>query len=427
MTKSDHIIQKQFIEIQFSPIENALGMQNRLTEVFYEKLEPAISVLFDEWVGSNRFAKVDVLEIDCGIIDEKNWEWELTEQTIRKLKEKLNELTIKEIDVDNDDQLNAEEVFFFYLKNGYLPWSSRHVDVSALEPLLKIDQNFIKRLSNKVSNQTYQIDRLGRQFSESFIIDVITEFIKMDKGIEPLRSITGQSEVNFMKVLDEHERLKSSGILLKRLFPNDNFSTILKKVFHSSITKIENTKEQIDIKPNPHKEKDKEVLSEDIYIKNAGLVLLNPFIQELFKELKLTEDKGWISITEQHKAVMVLEYLATGNEHFEEFNLMLNKVLCGISIEETVDTRIILSDEEKKECDELLKIVIQHWRVLKNTSFGALRETFIQRNGKLIESNGNWLLIIEQQTIDVLIDSLPWGFGTIKLPWMKGILHTEWC
>jgi hypothetical protein len=36
------------------------------------------------------------------------------------------------------------------------------------------------------------------------------------------------------------------------------------------------------------------------------------------------------------------------------------------------------------------------------------------------------MLQVEQKAVDVLLNTLPWGIGVIKLPWMKEILHTEW-
>jgi hypothetical protein len=64
--------------------------------------------------------------------------------------------------------------------------------------------------------------------------------------------------------------------------------------------------------------------------------------------------------------------------------------------------------------------------MLKGTSIDGLRETFLQRNGKLFTKNDNLALQIEQSSIDMLLDHLPWNLGIIKLPWMKDLLKVEW-
>jgi hypothetical protein len=85
-----------------------------------------------------------------------------------------------------------------------------------------------------------------------------------------------------------------------------------------------------------------------------------------------------------------------------------------------------LSWETKAACDELLSEVIRHWSQLKNTSIAALRETFLWRNGKLTRTDHGWLLHVERKGVDILLGSLPWGIGTIKLPWTNDKLFVEW-
>jgi hypothetical protein len=37
-----------------------------------------------------------------------------------------------------------------------------------------------------------------------------------------------------------------------------------------------------------------------------------------------------------------------------------------------------------------------------------------------------WRLQVAQGPFDMLIDQLPWGYATIRHPWMKQVLHVEW-
>jgi hypothetical protein len=87
---------------------------------------------------------------------------------------------------------------------------------------------------------------------------------------------------------------------------------------------------------------------------------------------------------------------------------------------------VSLTKEQIAEADVMLLSVIEHWSVLKNTSVQGLRESFLQRNGKLTLVNNEWLLQVEQKSYDMLLQHLPWSISMIKLPWMKNLLKTEW-
>ena len=168
-----------------------------------------------------------------------------------------------------------------------------------------------------------------------------------------------------------------------------------------------------------------EVLKE-MYVSNAGIVLLNPFLSRLFDNLKLTKDGRFINQAMRHKALGILHYLATGEAAVLEYNLTLAKLLCQMPFNQSVVGHWVLSKKEKKECDKLLGIAIDYWSALGKTSKEGLREAFLQRKGKLINRSSGWVLQVERTTIDVLIDRLPWGLGIVKLPWMKDILVVEW-
>jgi hypothetical protein len=74
----------------------------------------------------------------------------------------------------------------------------------------------------------------------------------------------------------------------------------------------------------------------------------------------------------------------------------------------------------------LLAAVIGHWSALGDTSPDALRGTFLARPGKLSRRGDEDLLQLEPQAFDVLLGQLPWGIGTVFLPWMKRFLWVEW-
>jgi hypothetical protein len=166
---------------------------------------------------------------------------------------------------------------------------------------------------------------------------------------------------------------------------------------------------------------------EAIYIKNAGLVLFHPFLESLFNQLDLYKDGDWTSKRNQHKSVLITQYLIHGEEKIAENELTLNKILCGLAIENVVNTQIGFSEYEIEKCQKLLQAVLEHWKVLKDTSIQGLRETFLQRDGKIVlKENETIELWVEQKGVDILLAQLPWGISMIQTPWMENYLHCNW-
>lgn len=187
--------------------------------------------------------------------------------------------------------------------------------------------------------------------------------------------------------------------------------------------------QSLDILPKPKSKtpsnKDLDI-AEEIFIENAGLVILHPFLSGLFTNLQLVEKGKFESPSKQHMAAKVLQYLVYGENDLTENFFVLNKILSGMDVFEVLELNQELDKEFKKECEELLQVVIGHWSVLKNTSVDGLRETFLQRDGKISRVENGWKLKVERKTVDILMNKLPWGIGMIKLPWMNEMMFVDW-
>jgi hypothetical protein len=164
-----------------------------------------------------------------------------------------------------------------------------------------------------------------------------------------------------------------------------------------------------------------------IYVSCAGLVLLHPFLQSYFQEVRLIQNLTFVDLLAQQKAVRLIYYLVTGQTQSREHNLVLAKLICDWPINSYVSTSIELDDSSLKEADNLLAAILEHWAVMQNAGIDGLREGFLQREGKLTNSgHRSWSLQVESQPIDILLEQLPWGINLIKLPWMKTLLNVEW-
>jgi hypothetical protein len=118
--------------------------------------------------------------------------------------------------------------------------------------------------------------------------------------------------------------------------------------------------------------------------------------------------------------------LATGDENVFEGNMIMEKFLCGVPLKIPVQKMSLLTESIKNEANELLSEVVRNWPALKNTSADGLREAFIQRDGKLIQEDTKYRLIVERKAQDVLLERLSWNISMIKLPWISKLIYTEW-
>lgn len=169
---------------------------------------------------------------------------------------------------------------------------------------------------------------------------------------------------------------------------------------------------------------------EGLHIVHAGLIVVAPFLSMLFDRLNLVArpaDPAKPTLRDPGTALALLHFLATGRDNPVDFELPLAKLLCGIPWEKAVPLPSQLDPAIRQEAQQLLQSVVQHWAVLKDTSVEALRESFLQRPGKLSRTpRDEWLLQVEQRPFDMLLQQLPWSFQLTRLPWMPQVLHTEW-
>ena len=166
--------------------------------------------------------------------------------------------------------------------------------------------------------------------------------------------------------------------------------------------------------------------SDEIYIYNGGLILLWSFLNRFFVKIGLVQDKIFLNTISAERAALLLQYLVNNSTEIPEHILPLNKILCGIDLLEPIDTKLEITEQERAESENLLSAVIQNWSILKNTSIEGFRKAFLQRNGILRVRDGGWLLQVERETYDVLLDRIPWSIRVVKLPWMDNILYIEW-
>ncbi len=165
---------------------------------------------------------------------------------------------------------------------------------------------------------------------------------------------------------------------------------------------------------------------DEVYLENAGLVILWPFMEPFFRRLDLLADRTFRDAAAANRAVGLLQYLVTTDPFGPEYLLPLNKVLCGLNPTDLFTFDQPLTDVEQEESDHLLAAMIERAPILRKMSNEGFRGNFLLRKGSLTTADGAWLLRVERQSYDLVLERFPWSFEWIKLPWMQAALRVEW-
>lgn len=163
-----------------------------------------------------------------------------------------------------------------------------------------------------------------------------------------------------------------------------------------------------------------------IDVNNAGIVILYPYLPRLFSMLSLTEHGNFRDKNTRIKAIFLLHYAVWEREEASELELAMNKLFVGMEITDPVPQKVELSAQEKETVTSMLNGILQNWRKLQHSSIMVLRETFLRRNGRLEEKEDTFYLTVEEKAYDMLMDSIPWNFRMVKMPWMKKPVIVKW-
>lgn len=365
---------------------------------------------------------------------------------------------------------------FFYLEHGILPWWYRHDDSLNVSDLLhdilekqpeKVILKFLmmrtgdeqakiplllNRLFQYLSNQQGEllIHLTLEQINEPALTRNVLSLLQNRSEIHKLIHFNTFHQTLLESLLVADHDIKASFIysFLKKGIPHPHekpfrftnhteygqLSHLIQKALEDVVRKGwstgkdgEVTGEKKAAKAKPLAISEETALSEGLFITNAGVILLHPFLTTLFDRTALLDsERQFNSIESQHRAAIMLHYLHSGDTDYQEWNLAFDKVLVGIPLQEIIPPRIVLSPDEKQHCDDLLTAVVQHWNALKGASVAAVQQTFLMRNGKLIFKDKALTLFVERTATDILLERLPWGFSTVKLPWLTNMIFTTW-
>jgi len=478
-----HIIGLLKFELQVNNKRNAIAVQKTISELSKNDLPRILEPSFDRHDRKDISLVFDRLELDLGNIAYSDFKFKFKNALKKELSQKLSsELAdpVKTSD-NNEHNVNVESDFHiveFFLVNGILPW---YADGSVLD-LRRMTHNLIRRkdsafgnlIRTQGSNKNFQI-RLGQVISESYYKDLFSllsnsNFWKDDSSFrqyltlyqyypfsnEPIKSfrhLLFESIINVLATETLTESLQFEISVFKQLSEKLNISTVqLINRSRESLKKMQKEKQKTEltsylnlllhqlteniltgadtkiskdlVQNKIEKESEKNITSHLVF--NAGLVLITPFLKELFEKLELIENENFIDEKAQIKAIHLLQYASIGREGNAEHFLLLNKILCGYHLNKAIQWSINLSMIEKSETTRMLTGAVKNWSALKKTSTTSFRKSFIQRKGILQKTDNDWSLKVERTAYDVLLNKIPWQYERIKLPWMTSKIETVW-
>ncbi len=440
MSESVHRVRQAVFALTCRDDETALEAQRRLETALSGSLSSLLEERFDTIAQNGAIYRVKRLEIDLGVLDLERMDDEEIRRLVRDKLETISSIGRPESDNEVPLSYSVAESLLGFLKTGNLPWDApvRHLDEmeSVVESMSVEEQGrFRTTLVDVLAHPSARL-RLAYQFSPSFIrrmlhlllpegAEILAKWLA-EAGEDPslpewrlvLLSVAASSLDRPVQELET--RLRAA--------VDDQWSNAGRESLAPSVRR--DAEHEVD-EPgaagyvNGRSEPDEPI---DVrYTESAGLVLLHPFLTRYFEALGLVDrGRSFTDAESQVRAVHLLGYLATGNEHPEEHRLQLEKILCGFPLEAPLVGIRDLTEEEKAESDRLLNAVIGHWDRLGNTTVDGFREAFLQRTGRLVIENDAWELTVERKAIDVLLSSLPWGLYRLSLSWMSRRMIVNW-
>ncbi len=335
-------------------------------------------------------------------------------------------LKITEENFDMDESETEEIILDKTRSEGIKKF--KEIEDSETDELLDTDKkDLLKSTSEKIIEDTEKEAKAVKITVDDIVESTIREdFSAPSAKAETLAEVIGKGESDETKKIEITEKKGKT----KKIEKIKRTGKTERKVKSDT---VELTKE-IKQRPKDFQTKkleesiieDSAELSEPMFIDNAGLVLISPFLPRFFEKLDLTNENIFKDNSLRERAIKLLQYLITGKSEIFEYDIALNKIICGMDINQTIKKEFEITDEEKENCESLLKSVIEHWTALKNTSVKGLRESFLLRRGKLQENENQWNINVEHKTFDVLLDTIPWSFSIIKLNWMNKPVYVEW-
>ncbi|OTA18512.1 hypothetical protein Xvie_00340 [Xenorhabdus vietnamensis] len=160
-------------------------------------------------------------------------------------------------------------------------------------------------------------------------------------------------------------------------------------------------------------------------ISNAGCMILWPLLPTFFRAFDLLDKNRFISLEAQREAVCLLDWLIWAQEEIPAWRLTLNKVICGLPIN---DNALWRAPEPKQQTaiSQWLEKTIEQLPAWKNMGTNDVRHLFLQRSGELSGLNSMINIHIKHEVYDALISEWPWPMNMASFSWLQQPITITW-
>lgn len=482
-TSPRHLIHESLFSLELEREDEAPRYQEELSRLVHQRLLP----IFDKVCAGtdpNTVYRIDTLELDLGELNPGQWEKQLTERVQAQFSLKLREAVqqLQQSGVPEKQTVSTPlELLRFFLRTATLPWwadiHNPNMLKDSVEQLLSQHQAALLDLLRQTVRQETQLHRLIYQLPDQVLVRLaacvsggsihpdgmnfpnISALSAATGGTGSISVSTLRREVwkgifyglltspglqgdttqwaTFLELYLQ-QRFKTvpqplirelSRAVVHELFPagakqgvNEEQSNLLFPVGKMVAENLPPTNQAIKEVPPAALQR-----GDEFHLSNAGLILLWPFLARFFENLGLVKHKAFSDERAPHRAIALLQFLADGNTEPPEYLLPLNKVLCGLrpdALYEPPDEA--LSEDEQQAALQFLEAVISNAPILHNMSVDGFRNTFLRRTGILSMEDDHWLLHVERETYDVVLERFPWSYQIVKLPWMERPMYVDW-
>jgi hypothetical protein len=397
-----HVIRQQILHIEMAGTEaDGLGLQRRMKGFCEYWLAPAIEKVLDQYAPSQDHLCIERLELDLGSMATHRLEQDVTEAVAQALEKWLREHAPPGDSTPDPSaniqhktqQTSISDAFVYFLETGRLPWSLKLPEGIPLEKVILNSWQEAKQ-----SNLHPEARKAGLHPEDARLRQVLT-------NAQVRKRLVRQFSPLFLKTLRNRlapAEAKEMTAGADRIFEGQRFweAEFARLATLSPAAQGQNSSVNEEVFRSWHGEHP--AAEEGIFIENAGLVLLHPFLTRFFEALGIADSD---KLLQPEHAIGLLHYLTTGQTFAPEYELILPKILCNLPLEALVEANVELTAAEQEEAAALLEAVVRHWQALRNTSIDGLRGTFLVRSGKLsLRDDGDWLLQVESKAYDILLD-----------------------
>ncbi len=413
-----HRVNKLQFETTCTTEAQAFELRHTISETCREQVADVIDKVCSQYVSEDEWVKIDKLEIDLGNFLIDSFEKKFTAVFLAKfeaaISKQVSNITAAEKKISK--QVSALELLKYFLQTGSLPWWADDETININTVFIEVLEQQQLQLCNFLEQHRFTAavwQRMALQLNEQLQKNIIFLFSKLadakNKIIGWTEVIMGQNIISRDEINNDEKLLQNIHLFILYNAPvfftgvkenlqmlqlikeyTKEFAAVINTAFSSeeAIEKIiayekpaandtvagqsakeVNEKMEENILPITNEE----ILPEKFTVHTAGLVLLAPYLKQLFTNLNLLQQGEWKNSAAHYKAIHLVRYLATGQQMCPEHHLVMEKLLCGLEITAPIPSDVLLSEEETAEATELLKAVISNWEKLKNTSVDGLR------------------------------------------------------